>query len=78
MKEDKAKFTFLGYTFTRFDKMKQNRYTSLLDNSNNRLLVVPSKEKFFAFRKKLKDVISKHQNSDAITLIKNLNPILRG
>jgi RNA-directed DNA polymerase len=82
MKEDKAKFTFLGYTFTRFEKMKQNRYTSLLDSalapSNNRLLVVPSKDKFIAFRKKLKDVISKHQNSDAITLIKNLNPILRG
>ena len=77
MKEDKAKFTFLGYTFTRFDKMKQNRYTSLLDNSNNRLLVVPSKDKFIALKRKIKEVIIKHQNSDAITLIKNLNPILR-
>jgi hypothetical protein len=81
MKEYKAKFTFLGYTFTRFDKMKKNRYISLLDSalphSNNRLLVVPSKNKFIAFRRKIKEVINKHQNSDASTLIRNLNPILR-
>ena len=78
MKDDKAKFSFLGYTFIRFDSMKKNRFSSLLEKRDNKLLVIPALNKFIAIRRYVKALIKKNQNAEAITLIQKLNPVLRG
>lgn len=75
---DKATFTFLGYSFSRFDRMKRNIFSGRLDGADNKLMITPDKSKFIAFRKKIKTIINGHLHNSALTLVKALNPVLKG
>lgn len=73
-----ASFHFLGYTFSRFDKIKISSTTNRRDLKDNKVLIRPERSKVLNFKHKLKSTINECKNNTAIELISKLNPILRG
>ena len=72
-------FDFLGFHIRQY---KVGNYRSARNSNGNILgfntLITPSKDKLYRHLEKISRIIKKHQNAPQASLIKNLNPIIRG
>ena len=72
-------FDFLGFSIRQFPIGKDHSgKTTKGKTLGFKTIIKPSKSKIKAHIKKLGDVIRKHKSSPQITLIRELNPIIRG
>ena len=78
-------FNFLGYTFVYLERTEDIR-SKLVHRSSReyrlegrpRLYVFPSEEKVIRLKLRLKNYLKENQNSEALKIIGELNPIIRG
>jgi len=76
--EGNVGFNFLGFTVRQFPVGKNNSGKCNGNLLGFKTLIKPSDEKVKAHNKKINLIIRKHKSSPQITLIKELNPIIRG
>lgn len=72
------KFTFLGFEFFKKPLDTRRNRPSEKGNTKYRLIYRPGSKNVQELKKKVKNVLDKHQTSNILTVIKELNPLLRG
>ena len=81
--EHNQKFDFLGFTFHNVLNPVQSKITEQRSTSGELALrgglyVYPSNASVLNFKRKIKDVITSNLNASPFTMVKTLNPIIRG
>jgi RNA-directed DNA polymerase len=72
-------FNFLGFNIRQYEVSNNQSGTDSLGRKlGYKTIIKPSKEKVKAHIQDLKHIVKKHKSSPQITLIKELNPIIRG